>query len=98
MKHLPRTIGLAPSELPLEEFLPKLITERRRVTEELQSHATQWSKPKAKAKGKGKKKQPNLISQAMKTLGMTEEELRQAIVNLAKEEAKKKEEREEVSG
>ena len=77
MDNLARTIGPAPSELPLEEMMKKIAGERRRVNLAIQ----QWreenlpKKKKRKTSKKAKAKKLDTVAKALADIGMDRDKM-----------------------
>lgn len=86
MDGLVRTIGKAPSELDWKDWLKRLRTERRRVSEELgnfreriNGERKERSKKKAKSKGtKFTKEQVDELRERVRKLGLGQKEIAEA--------------------
>jgi len=78
MKNLTKIIGPAPSEISTEEYLPRLLAERSRVSSQLTDFRERMSGFKAERKSSGakpKKLTPGKYLQALDAMGITEDML-----------------------
>ena len=75
MKNLIKIIGKAPSEIPLEDLLSRLETNRRRTRKAIEAHRLA-SLPKVRSSAK---KELASFNKLVKESGITEEEFRKLI-------------------
>ena len=84
MENLKRIIGLAPSELPLDRLVDRLLAERQRVREILQE--IRFATPKRRAKKKKKKSESatTKLKKAAAELGLDPNEVARQLAELEK--------------
>lgn len=83
MDHLVKIIGLAPSELTLEDFKKKLVLERDRIRKGLEYFRNVTLQKRGRAKAKPKTKLNALLAET----GLTAKQMLKAIELMKKEKA-----------
>ena len=92
MDNLVRTVGLAPSEMPLEKMIEKLGEERKRITAAI----LQWreenlpkKKKKKKVSRKKRAKQVDNVAKALADIGTDRDKMFELLMKREEEKGKK---------